>query len=73
MLGNVWQWTADWYGASYYQPGERQDPPGPPGGTMRTLRGGSWYDDPKLVRASYRSGYEPGYSSYAIGLRCIGE
>jgi sulfatase modifying factor 1 len=39
MLGNVWQWTADWYGEKYYGVSEKQDPAGPPGGTLRALRG----------------------------------
>jgi formylglycine-generating enzyme required for sulfatase activity len=28
VLGNSWQWTADWYGDKYYQGSERRDPPG---------------------------------------------
>src|SRR5580658_6696278 len=32
MLGNVWQWTADWYGEKYYQVSAKQDPSGQPRG-----------------------------------------
>jgi formylglycine-generating enzyme required for sulfatase activity len=73
MLGNVWQRTADWYDATYYQASERQNPLGPPGGTYRTRRGGSWYNNPRLERASTRSKQEPGNRVYDSGLRCVGE
>ena len=42
MTGNVWEWTADWFDASYYRDSPREDPPGPECGTMRVQRGGSY-------------------------------
>jgi formylglycine-generating enzyme required for sulfatase activity len=35
MLGNVWQWTADWYGG--YNAGAQSDPSGPAGGLIRVI------------------------------------
>jgi formylglycine-generating enzyme required for sulfatase activity len=72
MLGNVWQWTADWYGEKYYQASEKQDPSGPPGGTERVVRGGSWFLIPLLVRVSVRFGLVPDKRGFT-GLRCVGE
>ena len=73
MLGNVWEWVADWYDESYYNKSPARDPSGPTAGTQRVLRGGSWDVDPQVVRASYRSWVEPGYRVNNFGFRCAGE
>lgn len=70
MLGNVWQWTADWYGK--YQAGAQSDPSGPPGGRYRVLRGGSWSTDPPYARASYRCRNLPEVRGSHFGARCVG-
>jgi formylglycine-generating enzyme required for sulfatase activity len=38
-------------------------------GVYRVLRGGSWYYLTGDVRSSYRNGFTPGNSSYAVGFR----
>ena len=73
MLGNAWQWVADWYGEKYDQSSEPQDPSGPPVGQYRTLRGGSWFDYPRYARVSYRYKNAPGARYNSIGVRCVGE
>ncbi len=46
-VGNVWQWTADWYSPDTYkraaEQGETFHPVGPDGGKTKVLRGGSWW------------------------------
>jgi formylglycine-generating enzyme required for sulfatase activity len=73
MLGDVFEWTADWYGANYYQSAADQDPPGPQSGQKRVIRGGSWANIAGKVRVSVRSSTEPDSHFTGIGFRCSGE
>ena len=72
-LGNVWEWTNDWYDPGYYKKSPRMDPQGPDQGDGKVVRGGSWYGNPQNVRVSDRNRNEPSYRSYIIGFRCAGE
>ena len=69
MLGNVWEWTGDWYG--WYLSGSVTDPHGPSTGSSRVARGGSWYDDAGYVRSAYRFSYSPGNRYNAFGFRLV--
>jgi formylglycine-generating enzyme required for sulfatase activity len=56
MAGNVSEWTSSWYDE------EKTD---------RVSRGGSW-DSKRIdeIHTTYRNGYKPFLSNYAIGFRC---
>jgi formylglycine-generating enzyme required for sulfatase activity len=70
MLGNVWQWCADWFDEGYYASSTANNPPGPFSGTTRALRGGCWYFEPRGLRVSNRFGYPPQYAFNNFGFRC---
>jgi formylglycine-generating enzyme required for sulfatase activity len=67
MIGNVWEWCSDWM--VEYGSGEAKDPEGPPSGTSRVLRGGSWLDFSGLLRAASRLRGVPRVRAHDIGFR----
>jgi formylglycine-generating enzyme required for sulfatase activity len=69
MVGNVWEWVGDWYGA--YSADDQIDPSGPGSGGERVIRGGAWngaYTD--WVRPTFRYESLPDTRSHGIGFRC---
>jgi len=66
MLGNVWEWTSDWYD-SY--PGTVTDPTVRARGSTRVARGGSWSIYAFLARSANRYVYAPGDRNSSLGFR----
>ena len=69
MMGNAWQWTGDWYSASYYEHSPRNNPQGPSSGQKRVPRGGSWRSSVENMRASLRA--HPPSLSAGVGFRLV--
>jgi len=68
MLGNVWEWTGDWYDT---YPGPVTDPTGPETGSYRVGRGGSWDSESLSVRAEDRYIGSPNDRIGRIGFRLV--
>jgi formylglycine-generating enzyme len=71
LAGNLWEWCWDWYGDTYYSTSPETDPQGPASGTLRVLRGGSWYDTPFYCRAAARNSSAPTAWGNHVGFRCV--
>jgi hypothetical protein len=71
MLGNVMEWTADWYSGDYYSQSPADNPQGPSSGTQRVHRGGSFGNPEKTQRVSFRNGWNPDLAEFYIGIRCV--
>jgi serine/threonine protein kinase/formylglycine-generating enzyme required for sulfatase activity len=75
MIGNVAEWTADWYGKDFYHQaslkGWNSDPQGPGSGTQRVARGGSWRNaDRRALTTTYRMRFAPEGRAMWLGFRC---
>ncbi len=69
MHGNVWEWVYDGHEGTAYQKLGAVDPVYVAAATSnRVLRGGSWYDDARYLRAAYRGRFAPTDAGHNLGF-----
>jgi formylglycine-generating enzyme required for sulfatase activity len=73
MLGNAWEWTADWYAPQTYGQADRVDPTGPEDGRSRVRRGGSYHCPLWQTRPGYRQANTPETRYSVLGFRLVAE
>ena len=75
--GNVWEWISEWFCPSYHlpeKPQTRENPIGPPGGTHKVQKGGSFLCHRSYCnryRVAARTGNTPDSSTVNAGFRCV--
>lgn len=72
LVGNVWEWTADWFGP--YEPEEEViNPKGPANGETKVIRGGAFDGgDRSWLEPAFRAEQVPEAIAPMIGFRCAG-
>ena len=68
MVGNVWEWTKDWYG---YYASEENPSWLASDQTDRVIRGGAWDTERGHARGTFRNWFNPAKSHDSIGFRCV--
>ncbi|MBF0549386.1 MAG: SUMF1/EgtB/PvdO family nonheme iron enzyme [Deltaproteobacteria bacterium] len=71
MAGNVWEWVWDKYDKEWYGQPEATsgDTRGSDSASSRANRGGSWFNNPDILRCSYRYSYYPSLKYDDLGFR----
>ncbi|MBF0620520.1 MAG: SUMF1/EgtB/PvdO family nonheme iron enzyme [Magnetococcales bacterium] len=71
QLGNVWEWTEDWYAAKYYQNSPEANPKGAESGQYRVRRGGCWKSSIAACRPAHRNRVTETTRGNSMGFRIV--
>ena len=74
MTGNTWEWCHDWFDARFHELATRDNPAGPPTGTGRVVKGGSYLCHRSYCnryRVAARSSNTPDSATTNMSFRCV--
>ena len=74
ITGNTWEWCSDWFDTDFHRTANPQNPQGPPTGTARVMKGGSFLCHKSYCnryRVAARTSNTPDSSASNIGFRCV--
>ena len=73
-IGNVWEWTADFFDPVYHVTATHTNPVGPPRGTAKVMKGGSYLCHESYCnryRLGARTSNTPDSATGNLGFRCV--
>jgi len=74
VVGNAWEWCADYFDTHWHQTATRVNPVGPPAGTTRVMKGGSYLCHASFCfryRNAARTANTPESATGNIGFRVV--
>lgn len=74
ITGNAWEWCADWFSPEFHIWGTRLNPVGPPQGSAKIMKGGSYLCHESYCnryRVAARTSNTRDSSTTNIGFRCV--
>jgi formylglycine-generating enzyme len=74
ITGNAWEWCSDWFHPAYHVTATTLDPVGPPSGTGKVMKGGSYLCHRSYCnryRVAARTSNTPDSSTTNISFRCV--
>ncbi|MCC6389124.1 MAG: formylglycine-generating enzyme family protein [Bryobacterales bacterium] len=74
ITGNAWEWCNDWFDPAYHITATRANPVGPPSGSRRLMKGGSYLCHRSYCnryRVAARTSNTPDSATTNISFRCV--
>lgn len=74
IVGNVWEWCADWFDSKHHRFATTINPLGPSSGAARVMKGGSYLCHKSYCnryRVAARSSNTPDSATTNVGFRCV--